>query len=118
MDGFQIPTVYSNPFLLNSEFSFQVYHVGGIWTIHVSTLLKRLTLEFRVDETFQETTCDGRLVNTTVKRTGNAFHVLQIPIDPNDKRVEMKFEYYETGVILELKVHGTDVVCVQKFYKM
>ena len=89
-----------------------------MWTFRVSTLLKTLELEFELGKKFTEVTCDGRLVQTIVRRKENVFTVEQTPVNVEDKKVLMTFGFFSSGVVLTLSVEGSDNICTQRFKRM
>merc|ERR1711862_340281 len=55
----------------------EVTEEGGVWTIKTSTVLKSMELKFKVGEKFDETTPDGRNVDSVVTVDGNKFICVQ-----------------------------------------
>merc|ERR1712117_148254 len=51
----------------------EVSEEGGVWTIKTSTTLKSMELKFKLGEPFDETTPDGREVDSVVTVDGNKF---------------------------------------------
>ena len=91
---------------------------GGQWTIKTSTVLKSMELKFKVGETFDETTPDGRAVDSTVTVDGNKFVCVQTAKKEGEKSTKSVREFTDEGCTLTMEVTGTDVVCVQVFKRL
>merc|ERR1712060_439028 len=80
----------------------EVTEKGGEWSIKTSTILKAMELKFKVGEKFDETTPDGRKVDSIVTVEGNKFICVQTA--RKDRNQPDQFEnLMRMGVPLQLK---------------
>ena len=77
-----------------------------------------MELKFKIGEAFEETTPDGRLVDSTVTVDGNKFICVQTAKTEGQKSTKSIREFSDEGCTLTMEVTGTDVVCVQKFKRV
>jgi cellular retinoic acid-binding protein 2 len=96
----------------------EVTEDGGQWTIKTSTVLKSMELKFKVGENFDETTPDGRSVDSIVTVDGNKFICVQTAKKEGEKSTKSIREFTDEGCTLTMEVTGTDVVCVQGFKRL
>merc|ERR1711997_718237 len=96
----------------------EVTEDGGVWTIKTSTVLKSMELKFKVGEKFDETTPDGRAVDSIVTVEGNSFICVQTAKKEGEKSTKSTREFSDTGCTLTMEVTGSDVVCVQQFKRL
>merc|ERR1711942_259499 len=88
----------------------EVTEKGGEWSIKTSTILKAMELKFKVGEKFDETTPDGRKVDSIVTVEGNKFICVQTAKKEGQKSTRSIREFNEDGCTLTIEVTGTDVV--------
>ena len=91
---------------------------GGVWTIKTSTVLKSMELKFKVGEPFEETTPDGRNVDSVVTVDGNKFICVQTAKKDGEKSTKSTREFTEAGCTYTIEVTGTDVVSKQVFKRV
>merc|ERR1711862_564443 len=93
----------------------EVTEKGGEWRIKTSTILKSMELKFKVGEKFDETTPDGRMVDSIVTVEGNKLICVQTAKKEGQKSTRSIREFNEDGCTLTIEVTGTDVVSTQVF---
>ena len=100
--------------------TMEVTKEGETWTIKTSTTLKTMTLKFKVGETFDETSPDGRDVSSIVTQEGNKFVCTQTAKKEGQKSTLSTREFNGDECIYTLEVVGADppVVCKQVFTRM
>ena len=103
---------------LSIYFIIQVTEDGGVWTIKTSTVLKSMELKFKVGEKFDETTPDGRAVDSIVTVEGNKFICVQTAKKEGEKSTKSIREFTDEGCTMTMEVTGTDVSCVQTFKRL
>merc|ERR1712018_1104163 len=96
----------------------EVTEDGGTWTIKTSTVLKSMELKFKVGEKFDETTPDGRAVDSIVTVEGNKFICVQTAKKEGEKSTKSIREFTDEGCTYTMEVTGSDVSCVQKFKRL
>merc|ERR1712198_253214 len=96
----------------------EVTEEGGQWTIKTSTTLKSMELKFKVGENFEETTPDGRNVDSIVTIDGNKFICVQTAKKEGEKSTKSTHEFTEEGCKYIIEVTGTDVVSTQVFKRI
>ena len=96
----------------------KVTEEGGQWTIKTSTTLKSMELKFKVGENFEETTADGRNVNSIVTIDGNKLICVQTAKKEGEKSTKSTREFTEEGCKYIIEVTGTDVVSTQVFKRI
>merc|ERR1712126_54819 len=96
----------------------EVTEEGGQWTIKTSTTLKSMELKFKVGENFEETTPDGRNVDSIVTVDGNKFVCVQTAKKEGEKSTKSTREFTEEGCTYTIEVTGTDVVSKQVFKRL
>merc|ERR1712219_728 len=96
----------------------EVTESGGEWTIKTSTVLKSMELKFKVGEKFDETTPDGRAVDSIVTVEGNKFICVQTAKKEGEKSTKSIREFTDEGCTMTMEVTGSDVSCVQKFKRL
>ena len=96
----------------------EVTEEEGAWTIKTSTLLKTIELKFKVGETFDETTPDGRNVSSLVTVDGNKFICVQTAKKKGQVSTKSVREFTEDGCVVTLEVIGTEVMSLQKFTRI
>merc|ERR1712121_287504 len=69
----------------------KVTEVDGVWSIKSSTTLKTIELKFKIGETFEEITPDGREVEAIVTHEGNKLISIQ-KAKNRDRRAPRSFE--------------------------
>ena len=97
---------------------FQVTEEGGAWTIKTSTTLKTIELKFKVGEKFDETTPDGRKVDSIVTVEGNKFICVQTAKKEGDKSTKSIREFTNDGCTYTIELLGTDIVATQIFKRV
>ena len=94
-------------------------HGLGYWTIRTSTVLKSDILKFKIGEKSEETTFDGRKVDSIVIVEGNKFICVQTAKKEGEKSTKSTWEFTNTiegfRCISTIEITGTDVVFVQEF---
>ena len=109
----------SQLFFINYIHHFvKVTEEGGEWTIKTSTVLKSMELKFKVGEKFEETTPDGRNVDSIVTVDGNKFICVQTAKKDGEKSTKSTREFTEEGCTYTIEVTGTDVVSKQVFKRL
>merc|ERR1712121_608692 len=95
----------------------KVTEVDGIWSIKSSTTLKTIELKFKIGETFEEITPDGREVEAIVTHEGNKLISIQKAKKPGQKSTKVIREFNGDEVVQTMTFIGSDegIVCVQKF---
>merc|ERR1719251_494761 len=96
----------------------EVTEEGGEWTIKTSTVLKSMELKFKVGEKFDETTPDGRQVDSIVTVEGNKFICVQTAKKDGEKSTKSTREFTDEGCTYTIEVTGTDVVSTQVFKRV
>merc|ERR1712158_142070 len=96
----------------------EVTEEGGEWTIKTSTVLKSMELKFKVGEKFDETTPDGRQVDSIVTVEGNKFICVQTAKKDGEKSTKSTREFTDEGCTYTIEVTGTDVVSTQVFKRL
>ena len=105
---FRIAALASTP-------QMEVTEDKGVWTIKVSTILKSITLKFRVNEPFDEVTPDGREVSSIASIQGNKFIMFQNAKQIHQKSIRSISEFTEYGCIHTIEVIGSGVTCIQNY---
>ena len=90
----------------------------GLWTIKTSNAVKSIELKFKIGEKFEETTPDGRRVDSIVTVEGNKFICVQTAKKEGEKSTKSTREFTDTGCTWTIEVTGTDVVSVQEFKRV
>ena len=81
-------------------------------------MMKSMELKFKVGEKFDETTPDGREVDSLVTVEGNSFICVQTAKKEGQKSTKSIREFSDEGCTMTMEVTGTDVKCVQKFKRV
>merc|ERR1711935_200603 len=101
----------SNPVMEISE-------EGGTWTIKTSTTLKSMEMKFKLGETFDETTPDGREVSSVVNFEGGKIVSIQTAKKAGVKSTKATREVNGNELIYTVSVEGSDLVSTQKFKRI
>ena len=96
----------------------EVTENDGIWTIKTSTILRAIVLNFRVGETFDDISPDGRKVSSLVTIDGNKIICIQTAKDKNEKSTKSIREFEEDGCTVTTEIIGTNVISRQKFKRV
>merc|ERR1712077_177869 len=96
----------------------EVTESGGEWSIKTSTMMKSMELKFKVGEKFDETTPDGREVDSLVTVEGNKFICVQTAKKDGEKSTKSTREFTDEGCTYTIEVTGTDVVSTQVFKRV
>merc|ERR1712227_570326 len=82
-----------------------ITEAGGNWTMVTKTTMKSIELKFRLGEEFDETTTDGRTVETTVVKEGdNKLITTQKAVKAGEKDVVAVREFNADGLIMTTTV--------------
>ena len=90
----------------------------GLWTIKTSTTMKTIELKFKMDESFDETTPDGRDVSSVASVEGNKLVLVQNAKKKNQQSTRSIREFTKEGFVLTIEVLGTGVTSIQKFKRL
>ena len=85
------------------------------WTFKTSTIMKKMTLKFKLDEEFDEKTPDGRRVVAVVNKDGDTFTSIQTAKKEGEKSTKAIREFKDDEMIQTIEVIGTDTICTQVF---
>merc|ERR1739848_388271 len=88
------------------------------WTIKSSTTLKTVELKFKLGEKFEETTPDGREVESVSKVENDKLVIKQTAKKAGQKSTTSVRELDGDCLKYTITVEGSDVVCVQMFSRM
>merc|ERR1739848_178905 len=91
---------------------------GGEWTIKSSTTLKTVELKFKLGEKFEETTPDGREVESVSTFENGKLVIKQTAKKAGQKSTTSVRELDGDSLKYTITVGGSDVVCVQMFSRM
>ena len=90
-----------------------------IWTIKTSTTLNTTELKFKLDEKFDETTPEGRDVETIVKFENNKLVTVQKAKESGEKTEKMTGELVGDELVFTTTIDGVDdFLCIQKFKRV
>merc|ERR1711990_1035730 len=95
-----------------------ITEVDGEWTIKSSTTLKTVELKFKLGEKFEETTPDGREVESVSTLENGKLTIVQTAKKAGEKSTTSVREMSGSEMLYTLTVEGCDIVCVQKFKKL
>ena len=90
----------------------------GLWTIKTSTTMKTVELKFKMDESFDEITPDGRDVSSVASVEGNKLVLVQNAKKKNQQSTRSIREFTKEGFVLTIEVLGTGVTSIQKFKRL
>ena len=90
----------------------------GLWTIKTSTTMKTIELQFKMDESFDEITPDGRDVSSVASVEGNKLVLVQNAKKKNQQSTRSIREFTKEGLVLTMEVLGTGVTSIQKFKRL
>ena len=90
----------------------------GLWTIKTSTTMKTIELKFKMDESFDEITPDGRDVSSVASVEGNKLVLVQNAKKKNQQSTRSIREFTKEGFVLTIEVLGTGVTSIQKFKRL
>ena len=90
----------------------------GLWTIKTSTTMKTIELKFKMDESFDEITPDGRDVSSVASVEGNKLVLVQNAKKKNQQSTRSIREFTTEGFVLTIEVLGTGVTSIQKFKRI
>ena len=96
----------------------EISELNGIWTIKTSTILKSVELKFKMDETFDEITPDGRDVSSIATVEGNKIVLVQNAKKKDQHSTRSIREFTEDGFVLTIEVIGTGVTSIQQFKRL
>ena len=90
----------------------------GLWTIKTSTTMKTIELKFKMDESFDEITPDGRDVSSVASVEGNKLVLVQNAKKKNQQSTRSIREFTKEGFVFTIEVLGTGVTSIQKFKRL
>merc|ERR1712203_562120 len=93
----------------------EITEEGGEWTIKSSTTLKTVELKFKLGEKFEETTPDGREVESVSTFADGKLVIKQTAKKAGQKSTTSVRELAGDRLKYTITVEGSDVVCVQTF---
>ncbi|BFZ12573.1 hypothetical protein BsWGS_15612 [Bradybaena similaris] len=73
---------------------------GETWTIHITSTFRNQKLIFKLGETIDEKTLDGRHCKSTFSVEGKVLVQKQDPTDPSDVPSRFQYEVQEDGKLL------------------
>ncbi|KAH9490100.1 hypothetical protein Btru_035247 [Bulinus truncatus] len=89
---------------------------GDNWTVHITSTFRSSKLEFKLGESFTETTLDGRTMKSTFTIEGDTLVCLQEPISPKDTPSRIVRELLEDGRMLITCTATEKNVTAKKYY--
>merc|ERR1712121_127890 len=92
----------------------EITESDGNWTMKTSTSLKAIELKFKLGESFQEETTDGRKCETTVTMEGNKLITSQKALKKGEKDVTAVREFTDDKITMTMTVDGVSSVQVYK----
>merc|ERR1712024_2366 len=96
----------------------EITEEDGLWTIKSSTTLKTVELKFKMGEKFEETTPDGREVESVSTFENGKLVIKQTAKKAGQKSTTSVREIDGDCLKYTITVEGSDVVCVQTFSRM
>merc|ERR1739844_74298 len=93
----------------------EITEESGEWTIKSSTTLKTVELKFKIGEKFEETTPDGREVESVSTVENGKLVIKQTAKKAGQKSTTSVRELDGDCLKYTITVEGSDVVCVQTF---
>merc|ERR1712203_462559 len=93
----------------------EITEEGGEWTIKSSTTLKTVELKFKLGEKFEETTPDGREVESVSTFENGKLVIKQTAKKAGQKSTTSVRELDGDRLKYTLTILDSDVVCVQTF---
>ena len=103
---------------LASTLHMEVIGEDNTWSIKTYTILNSIEFNFKVGETFEETTLDGRVVDSTVTIDGNKFICVQIAKKNGQISTKSIREFTDRGCTHTLEITGTEIANVQQFKRI
>nr|ACO15086.1 Cellular retinoic acid-binding protein 2 [Caligus clemensi] len=98
--------------------SFEVSKEGEVWSFKTSTVAKPMELKFEVGKKFEETTSDGRVVDTLVTLDGPTTFVSEQIAKKDGQKSAKTIRDFKDGKCTQMtEVVGSDVKCTQVFEK-
>nr|ACO11195.1 Cellular retinoic acid-binding protein 2 [Caligus rogercresseyi] len=98
--------------------TFEVSKEGEVWSFKTSTMAKSMELKFEVGKKFEETTSDGRLVDTLVTLEGPTKFVSEQTAKKDGHKSTKTIRDFQDGKCTQItEVVGSDVKCTQVFEK-
>ncbi|XP_068218255.1 sodium/calcium exchanger regulatory protein 1 [Palaemon carinicauda] len=95
--------------------SVEITLEGDTYSLKTITTFKTTEIKFKLDEEFEETTADGRVVKSTIKLDGNKLIHNQVgDKEKKEKDSLLTREFTDTEMIMECKV---DDVVSKRVYK-
>ena len=98
----------------------EITETNAVWTIKSSTILKTIKFEFKLNEEFEETTPDGRQVQSLATLEDGKLVLVQKAKKEKQKSTRTVHERNGADeLVLNLTVDGDEeLVCVQKFKRV
>merc|ERR1712223_955349 len=96
----------------------EITEEDGEWSIKSSTTLKTVELKFKLGEKFEETTPDGREVESLSTFENGKLVIKQSAKKADQKGTTSVREIVGDTLVYTVTVDGSPVVCVQKYKKV